>query len=197
MWHTHTHAYHTHTHCGRQAHTHAANVFAPSGNKNKFEKLILNVLHWKHIVWQPPTLRHLCTLTLSLVLPLFLSLTLSLFLSLYWLPLCISLASLALIFHMPSRQPGKPLSPSLLPCPSLLTHQHIKTATRRRRTSVRGLYATHPAPCLALRHAFSARPSFDPLAVNNCAFSAPFAYIFYSTRALCFSLLYFAVQHTL
>lgn len=116
--HTHTCIPHTHTHSGRQAHTHAANVFAPSGNKNKFEKLILNVLHWKHIVWQPPTLRHLFTLTLSLLfcLSLTLSLSLVLFLSLCWLPLCTSLASLALIFHMPSRQPGE----AFVPLPSAL-----------------------------------------------------------------------------
>lgn len=142
--HTHTHTCIPHTHSGRQAHTHAANVFAPSGNKNKFEKLILNVLHWKHIVWQPPTLRHLFTLTLSLCCSA--SLLHSLSLSFSFSPFAGSLfARLSLRLRWFSTcladNQAKPLSPSLLPCtsPSPRTHPHIKTATRRRRASVRGL----------------------------------------------------------
>lgn len=132
------HTTHTHTQWQWQAHTHAANVFAPSGNKNKFEKLILNVLHWKHIVWQPPTLRLLFTLTLSLLFSLSLSFSLlqssSLFLSpfarlshrLRWFSTCLA-----------DNQAS--LCPP--PCgPAPLTHPHIKTATRRRRAAVRGLY---------------------------------------------------------
>lgn len=45
--HTDTHIY---AHTRTRTHARTQIYFAPSGNKNKFEKLILNVLHWKHIV---------------------------------------------------------------------------------------------------------------------------------------------------
>lgn len=94
------------------------------------------------------------SLSLSAVLPLSPSLlhclSLAPFLTLCWLPLCTSLASLALIFHMPSRQPGEAFVP--LPSALHLSLPPARTHTLRQRRDAGGhqceAYPPSPFPSL-------------------------------------------------